>query len=282
MDTVEALKSENWLNVSCECVQEFLRMDTLTGVKETDLLRALLRWGEFQVKQDGDNPEDGEKLRSKIEPGLQLIRFYQMDDNREFARLCCSRLELVLSLEEQHAVFMAIAGFGYTLSRSTGFLCTGSRRQAPFAVCQFPKYVERESAVKNPRGGHETTMSFSINRNAYFQGLEFRNPYHTKIYELKDSCGKIIGEAWSGAINRHGGTRFLEVNPSSVPLDAHKTYTLTFKFPFGCAHAFRDEWLSAFELNSHENPIKSEWLEVKVVDSSKCVAKLDKMLFQAM
>jgi hypothetical protein len=105
-ETEAALASESWLKMRPDSVLEFLQMSFLK-VKEPELARALFKWGRAQVNQDGEDPEDGEKLRSKILPFLKFINFRVLS-NREFALLCLEDLGRVLSSNEKHSVMMCI------------------------------------------------------------------------------------------------------------------------------------------------------------------------------
>jgi hypothetical protein len=93
-------------SVGSKTVQAFLRMNCL-GIEEADLVRALLRWARFQLQKDGDNPNDCQKLRDKILPGLHLIRFSAVS-HVQFARVCLDGLEEVLSGDEKHSIMMFI------------------------------------------------------------------------------------------------------------------------------------------------------------------------------
>jgi hypothetical protein len=93
-------------SVGSKTVQAFLRMNCL-GIEEADLVRALLRWARFQLQKDGDNPNDCQKLRDKILPGLHLIRFSAVS-HVQFTRVCLDGLEEVLSGDEKHSIMMFI------------------------------------------------------------------------------------------------------------------------------------------------------------------------------
>jgi hypothetical protein len=94
--TSEALASKCWLDVCMKTVQEFLKVDNL-NIDEVDLVRALIRWGENQVKND---PKQAENLRDKILPALPLIRFVGMSQ-KDVAKVCMEELAAVLTAEEK-------------------------------------------------------------------------------------------------------------------------------------------------------------------------------------
>ena len=105
METKEALASQDWLNISAESMLEFLDMECL-DIKEADLVRALIRWGKFQLEQqDGDTLD--ENLRSKILPGLRKIRFDSLT-HEEVAQLCTEDFGKVLKADEKCSLFVAI------------------------------------------------------------------------------------------------------------------------------------------------------------------------------
>ena len=81
-------------------------MDCLV-IEEADLVRALIKWGKYQLQKDSDDPTDGLKLRTKIWPALKLVKFASLTC-KEFAQLCLEELGEVLHVEERHSILMAI------------------------------------------------------------------------------------------------------------------------------------------------------------------------------
>lgn len=138
LETAKALDSEHWVGINLESVQEFLRMDFST-VEEVYLVRALIRWGKFQVETDGDDPEDGKKLRSKIMPCLNLVRFTALS-HKEFAQLCLEELGTVLSTEEKYSVMMSIATQDWSLMPAEIIPANLAPRKKVFNKCRqgFP------------------------------------------------------------------------------------------------------------------------------------------------
>jgi hypothetical protein len=100
LKTEEALASDSWLTVGLETVQEFLKVDKL-DIDEADLVRAVIRWGKFQLQSEGGDPE---KLRAKFLPALQLIRFSGMR-NEDVVNICSEELAAVLTAEEKINIF---------------------------------------------------------------------------------------------------------------------------------------------------------------------------------
>jgi BTB And C-terminal Kelch len=103
VDTKEALASQDWLNISSESILEFLNMERLR-IKEADLVRALIRWGKYQLLQESGG---GENLRSKILPGFRHIRFDSLSQ-QEVAQLFKEELGEVLTAAEKCSIFMSI------------------------------------------------------------------------------------------------------------------------------------------------------------------------------
>jgi hypothetical protein len=93
---VETLSSVCWLYVSLKTVKEFLKLDNL-NIDEVDLVRALIRWGAYQMLK---NPKQSENLRDRILPALPLIRFVSMS-HEDVAKVCMDELGAVLSAEEK-------------------------------------------------------------------------------------------------------------------------------------------------------------------------------------
>jgi hypothetical protein len=102
----EVLASDNWLNAPLMTVQNLMKMETLHA-SEVEIVKALVKWGKAQVQLDGEDPEDGEKLRKKIEPCLKLIRFKGLTQF-SFADLSKSELCNVLSWEEKYSILYAV------------------------------------------------------------------------------------------------------------------------------------------------------------------------------
>jgi hypothetical protein len=105
--TKQVLASSYWPRAPLETVLDLMEMDSLRA-SEVEIVKALVKWGKAQVQFDGDDPEDGEKLRQKIEPCLKLIRFKGMD-HIEFAQLAYAELKNCFSVEEKFAIVSSIA-----------------------------------------------------------------------------------------------------------------------------------------------------------------------------
>jgi hypothetical protein len=175
-ETADAVASDQWLHISSECVQEFLRMACL-GLGESDLVRALIRWGKYQVQIDEEDPTDGQKLRSKILPALKLIKFAAMT-HKEFAQLCLEELGVVINLEEKYSIMMAIATGEWKLvpSELLGYSDATPRKQ-PFTSLQIEfeeLQLSRSFALicmdgSQPKG---PSLIFQLDKGVDFVGLK--------------------------------------------------------------------------------------------------------------
>jgi hypothetical protein len=236
MDSATALSSESWLGISLESVQEFLRMDRIDAVEEVNLVRALIRWGKFQLQKDGDQV-DGEKMRVKILPGLNLIRFAALS-HKEFASLCLEELGAVLSGEEKHSNMMAIVTKDLTLMPSDVVINNyPARKRKAYLVCKLC-YTK----VSNILGMHtmnrqlDFKFSLSLSKKAIFQGFLLKRPQNkTDIFTFKlknQSTNKIL---WNGSSDKdhfcYKGEDFFKIVPE-LCLDARIGYTLEISNPF--------------------------------------------------
>jgi hypothetical protein len=105
-NTRGVLASDSWPNAPLDTVQDLLEMETLE-CSEVELIKALVKWGKFQVQLSRGDPDVGEELRKKIEPCLKLIRFKALTQTA-FAELAKIELCHVLSLEEKFYILSAI------------------------------------------------------------------------------------------------------------------------------------------------------------------------------
>jgi hypothetical protein len=106
--TKQVLASSYWPRAPLETVLDLMEIDDSLEASEVEIVKALVKWGKAQVQFDGDDPEDGDKLRQKIEPCLKLIRFKGMD-HTEFAQLAYAELKNCFSVDEKFAIVSSIA-----------------------------------------------------------------------------------------------------------------------------------------------------------------------------
>jgi hypothetical protein len=145
LETKEALDSQDWLNIGSESILEFLNMDCL-NINEADLVRALIRWGNFQMHQNGDDPEAN--LRSKVLPGLGKIRFGSLTQ-QELVQLCQEELGKVLSGDEKSAIFMSIISGNWELMPSDIVSSTKlTPRHEPYTFYSLPFAADQKYTRK--------------------------------------------------------------------------------------------------------------------------------------
>lgn len=231
-ETAKALNSESWVGINLESVQEFLRMDLITA-EEIDLVRALIRWGKFQVQTDGDDPEDGTKLKSKILPCLNLVRFLALS-HKEFAQLCLEELGTVLSAEEKYSVMMSIAMQDWSLMPVEIIPANLAPRKKAFIVCTLP-YESHRFLVSNSMSSNQ--FDFKLDREATFVGLEVtfltftQEIFQFTVDLMKENNNCVIG---TGSSERdtflYHGKNFCKITPK-CSLAANTKYKLLVSFP---------------------------------------------------
>jgi hypothetical protein len=235
LDTVTALSSESWLGISLESVQEFLHMDNIGTVEEINLVRALIKWGKFQVKKDGDQC-DGDKVRTKILPGLNLIRFSTLT-TKEFASLCLEELGSVLSAEEKHSIMMAIVTEDFTLMPPDVVINNyPARKREENIVCKLP--YEATNVLRMHIINRQLFNKFQLRlpKKANFQGFMLKRPQNKKdifTFELKNYETKEI--LWKGSSDKgpssYEGEDFYKICPA-LSLDGAIRYILQISNPF--------------------------------------------------
>jgi BTB And C-terminal Kelch len=145
LETKEALASQDWLTISSDSILEFLDMDCLS-INEADLVRALIRWGNYQMHQNGDDPEAN--LRSKVLPGLGKIRFGSLTQ-QELVQLCQEELGKVLSGDEKSSIFMSIISGNWELMPSGVISSTKlTPRHEPYTFCSLPYAADPNNTKK--------------------------------------------------------------------------------------------------------------------------------------
>jgi hypothetical protein len=230
-ETPDAVGSETWLSVSFQSVQKFLGMDFL-DIEEADLVRALIRWGKFQLQKDGDDPNDGQKLRIKILPGLHLIRFSAVS-HVEFVQLCLDGLEEVLSGDEKHSIMMFIVTKDWKQMPAQIAPTKLAPRQKPYIVFHLKPY---------PFGNynHILTMTFQVDKKATLAGVVVEGPpsflenlsINLAAGHHRHVCGRT-GRGWGDFFNASsltcalGSKDFFKITPE-VELSANTRYSLTF------------------------------------------------------
>lgn len=98
------LDSSCWLSATKETIEDVLGLEDL-GASESDLFKAIIRWGEAQIYARENQTSNDDELRAMVDSCIKLIRFMSMDI-QEFGELC--DLRNVLRHEEQDSIFLSI------------------------------------------------------------------------------------------------------------------------------------------------------------------------------
>jgi hypothetical protein len=167
-NTALVLNSNFWLSSTKETIQDVLRLDDL-GVSETDLLKAILRWGIAKFPKKGRHVCTGSEIREVIDPFLKLIRFMSMECT-EFAELCIAPNSLnVLSADEQRLILLSLVLKNHKYM-PVNFNCSNvTRLMAQSAIicsisCNYDSYQQNVSP------GREN-LKFSANQSVNLLGI---------------------------------------------------------------------------------------------------------------
>jgi hypothetical protein len=270
----EAVGSKAWLSVSLKTVQEFLGMCYL-DIEEAALVRALIRWGKFQLQEDGDDPNDGQKLRGKILPGIHLIRFAAVS-HFEFVQLCLDGLEEVLSGDEKHSIMMFIVTNDWKHMLKQIAPTKLAPRQKPYTVFHLKT---KSPALQKQSGSTITnfenyskvttsTLSFQLDKNATFAGLAVEGPPSF----LKNLSINLQGSqaGISKGIFSLVGKEFFKIN-SEVELTGNTWYNLVF--------ASTSPPTCTFSIPNYYRPFTSDGLSLKICTPTISV-NLQKIMFR--
>jgi hypothetical protein len=238
LDTREAIKSSEWVNISSNSIEEFLSMEFL-NIKEIDLVRALIRWGIFQLKKE--NKDDlAANLRKKILPGLRKIRFESMTQ-QEMAYLCKEELREVLSSEEKCSILMSIITGDWKPIPSEIMPLKLSPRNNVLTACSF-SFVAGNSQLRKSCGIFSTSFTFQIDKRALIVGLKLKLPIESSLHEsiiisILDDKMALIGKCSSKVMIMHKGVEICKIN-ALHSLNANTKYHLCTTFQCGksCYH----------------------------------------------
>jgi hypothetical protein len=103
-NTALVLESIFWLSATEETMQDVLGIEDLS-VSQSELFKAIERWGEARIKAEKNHSCNDDELRAIIDSCLKRIRFMSMKV-QEFAELSTSTN--VLSIEEKYWILLAI------------------------------------------------------------------------------------------------------------------------------------------------------------------------------
>jgi hypothetical protein len=263
---MEAVGSKTWPSVSFESVQEFLRMDCL-DIEEAALVRALIRWGKVQLQKDGDDPNDGQKLRLKILPGLHLIRFSAVS-HLEFAQLCLDSLEEVLSGDEKHSIMMFIVTKDWKQMPAQIAPTKLTPREKPFIVFHLkPTSVQHTAGYRNYY--NLLTLTFQVDKKATLAGLTVEGP-SSYLADLRINLQFRDAGISFGNFSLEG-KGFFKINPE-VELTANAWYNLTFSGESSptCSFSFP---------NCNAEPITSDGLAL-TIGTPTINVNLQKIMFK--
>jgi hypothetical protein len=232
LKTTEALNSSDWLNISAESMPEFLDMEGL-NINESDLVRALIRWGKFQLEQqDRDNVD--ENLRSKILPGLRKIRFDSLN-HEEIVKLYQEELGEVLSDGEKCSILMAvISGNWELMPKDVVPSIKLTPRHEPYTFCSLPYAADQnQNQLKCGNNFGQKIFSFQVDKNADIVGIKLNltAPYHKLItFSLREHNPDALMATGSVNITSlHRGEVFCPFSTMQT-LVAESWYTVNFQF----------------------------------------------------
>jgi len=270
VETKEAIASQDWLNISAESMLEFLDMDCL-NIKEADLVRALIRWGKFQLEQQVRDTLD-ENMRSKILPGLRKIRFDSLT-HLEVAELCKEEFGEVLTGDEKSAIFMAnITGDWKLMPTDIVSSSKLAQRHGPYTFCPvsldtIPAEIE---TIRGP-----LAFYFQVDKKADFIGVKLNLPSCLQdtltLIELYTTCNGIwtlIGTGGPKSKSLHRGEMFYKIS-AKQSLAANTESALTFSFDTS-----QDDFLlghekayTTYTLTKDKNPSCSDGLTLEVLNA---------------
>jgi hypothetical protein len=245
--------------MSVESVTEFLQFECL-NVIEVDLIRALIRWGKYQMQQDLC---EGGNLRSKILPGLQKIRFDSLT-HQKFTELCQEQLEEVLTDGEQSSIFKSITSKDiWKPTEASPEKLTP--RHGPYIFCNVDSKTDREK--ENRYCKVDRDLLFKVNNSAEFAGISVPNNYEIISFDLcKESILKIATGSSALITTNRGKDQFCKINPMCT-LDAGITYTL--KFTFSNTSRYREVY--AYTIPSNGLLHDSDKLSPNIQNENCCV-----------
>jgi hypothetical protein len=251
-------------------VEAFLRIDCL-DVGESALVRALIRWGKFQLQKDGDDPNDGQKLRIKILPGLHLIRFSAVS-HIEFAQLCLEGLDEVLSRDEELSIMKFIATEDWKQMPPQITPAQLAPRRTPHLA-----FLLKPNPLSHSEYGPSCNQfTFQLDKTATLVGLAVKGSHSflknlsISLAAAKTSDGRQLLLVQSRGDFSREGNEFFRVTPN-VDLYPNTLYILTFSgaSPSTCL----------FSYNNYLKPITSDWLTL-TIGTAKNDVNLQQLVFK--
>jgi hypothetical protein len=266
LETKEALASQDWLNISSESMLDFLNMECL-NINEAALVRALIRWGKYQLQQQDKGVEN---LRSLILPGLRKIRFDSLT-HQEVAQLCKEELGEVLTGDEKCSVLVSIITGDWKMM-PTDFVSSSKLipRHGPYTLC--PLFFDTIPAeIANIRG--PLSFTFQVDKKADIIGVKLNlSAYlHDTLTSIKlytmGRAGEwtFIGTGDSKSMSLHRGEMFYKiVATQSLAANTDSKLTFTFATSHDGFLLGEDKTYTTYVLRKDKNPSCSDGLTLKV------------------
>jgi hypothetical protein len=247
------------LSSTKETIQDVLRLDDL-DVSETDLLKAILRWGIAKFPKKGRHVCTGSEIREVIDPFLKLIRFMSMECT-EFAELCIAPNSLnVLSADEQRLILLSLVLENHKYMPAN-FNCSNVTRiiMAQSAIicstsCMYDRYQQSVST------GQEKLI-FSVNQSV---NLQYN---HTLPPNLKSSSTVMkftVLDAHGTIISKGNTSNIRNVNTNDIiVLSPPKTLQIGHQYTIQCTYTIPNNcWFQIRNLNHavllHDSASKSQ------------------------
>jgi hypothetical protein len=269
LETKEALESQHWLNISFESILEFLDMECL-NINEAALVRALIRWGKFQLEQQDRSDNRGENLRSKILPGLRQIRFDSLT-HQEVAELCKEELGEVLTGDEKCSVLVSIiTGDWKMMPTDVVSPKKLTPRHGPYTLCPLFFETLPSAEIANIRGPFSFT--FQVNKKADIIGVKLNLPAclqdtltSIKLYTMWNGEWIAIGTGGPKSKSLHRGEMFYKVS-AKQSLAANTESKLTFSFATSQDGFLlgEEKAYTTYTLPKDKNPSCSDGLTLRV------------------
>ena len=266
-ETREALGSLAWQKIrSDDTIVEFLKLECL-NISEADLVRALIRWGKFQL-QTQDIGNLNAQLRSKILPGLHQIRFDSLT-LKEFAQLCKEELGTLLTGDEKSSIFVSIVTDDWKMMPTD--VVSSSKlapRHGPYTFCPllYDEIPPKMAKLLVP----SLSLPFEINKDAAIVGVKLNLTAclcdTLRSITLHNEDDIVVGKGDPILKIQHRGEIFYKIN-ADKSLTACTEYKLTLHFAPstdgilpGKSKAYR-----AYNLKKQdENPSSSDGLALQL------------------
>jgi hypothetical protein len=261
LETKEALDSRAWLNMSSNSILEFLDMECL-NINEADLLKALMRWGSFQIqKQDRDNLD--ENLRTKILPGMRKIRFGSLTQ-QEIVQLCQEELGKVLSADEKCSICMSVMSGNWSLMPNDVVPATKlAPRHEPYTFCSLPFAADPKNKEKyRCKKSKDIILCFQVVNKAAIVGVKLNlsaQSHDRMTFSLRDDddADAVMATGSVKITSLHRGEVFCPFNTLQT-VDPYSSYSVYFTCNGYCnEHCI-------YALPKNKNPSVSDGLTLRI------------------